>query len=72
MGISRELDLTTAKQIDMARLVTIDSDTPILLPPDLRNWLPPGHLVRLIINAIERNEVVRDTGFEPVTPTVSR
>jgi hypothetical protein len=52
-GLSRELGLIAAKQINMARFATIDRDTPILLPPDQRNWVPPGHLVSFIIDAIE-------------------
>jgi hypothetical protein len=57
----------------MARLVTIDRDTPILLPPDLRNWVPPGHLVRFIIDAIESIDTTsaqinhRGTGHESNT-----
>jgi hypothetical protein len=37
----------------MERFVTIDRDTPMLLPPDLRDRIPPGHLARFIIDAIE-------------------
>lgn len=36
----------------MVRFVTVDHDTPLLLPPDLRDWLPPGHLVHFIMDAI--------------------
>jgi hypothetical protein len=57
----------------MARLVTIDRDTPILLPPDLRNGVPPGHLLRFIIDAIESIDTTsaqinhRSTGHESNT-----
>lgn len=35
-----------------ARFVNIDYDTPLLLPPDLRQWLPPEHLVHFIMDAV--------------------
>ena len=35
-----------------ARLVSIDRDTPMLLPPDLRDWVPEDHLVHFIIDAV--------------------
>ncbi|TDU71125.1 hypothetical protein EI77_02244 [Prosthecobacter fusiformis] len=31
----------------MACFVYINHDTPLLLPPDLRDWQPEGHLVHL-------------------------
>ncbi len=34
------------------RFVNIDHDTPMLLPPDLRDWVPSGHMVRLIMDAV--------------------
>ena len=34
-----------------ARFVNIDHDTPLLLPPDLRAWVPPDHLVHFIMDA---------------------
>jgi hypothetical protein len=36
-----------------ARFVPIDHNSPLLLPPDLRDWLPPGHMVNFIIDAVE-------------------
>ena len=27
-------------------------DQGLLLPPDLRDWLPAGHLVRILVNVI--------------------
>jgi transposase len=36
-----------------ARFVNIDRHTPLLLPPDLRDWLPEDHLVRYVIEAVE-------------------
>ena len=37
-----------------ARFVNIDHDTPLLLPPDLRDWLPAGHLVHFVMDAVEQ------------------
>jgi transposase len=34
------------------RLVVIDRDTPLLLPPSLRDWVPADHLVHFIIDAV--------------------
>lgn len=36
-----------------ARLVNIDRDTPLLLPPDLRQWIPADHLAHYILDAVE-------------------
>ena len=35
------------------RFVNIDRDTPMLLPPDLRDWVPSSHLVHFVIDAME-------------------
>ncbi len=35
-----------------ARFVNIDHDTPMLLPPDLRDWVPEDHLVHFIMEAV--------------------
>jgi transposase len=35
-----------------ARFVTVDRDTPLLLPPDLRDWLPEDHLAHFILEAV--------------------
>jgi transposase len=35
------------------RFVNIDRDTPMLLPPDLRDWVPADHLAHFIIDAVE-------------------
>jgi len=34
------------------RLVPIDRDTPLLLPPNLRDWVPADHLVHFILDAV--------------------
>ena len=35
-----------------ARFVNIGHDTPLLLPPDLRDWVPEDHLVHFIMDAL--------------------
>jgi transposase len=35
-----------------ARFVTIDHATPMLLPPDLRDWVPEDHLVHFVMDAV--------------------
>ncbi len=37
-----------------ARFVNVDRHTPMLLPCDLREWLPEDHLVHLILDAVEQ------------------
>jgi len=36
-----------------ARFVNIDHDTPLLLPPDLRDWVSPNHMVHFIMDAVK-------------------
>ncbi len=36
------------------RLVNVDRDAPMLLPPDLRDWVPRQHIVHLILDAVDR------------------
>ena len=35
------------------RFVSIDRDTPLLLPPSLRDWVPSDHLVHFILDAVD-------------------
>lgn len=35
------------------RFVTIDYDTPLMLPPSLREWVPAGHLAHFILDVVE-------------------
>lgn len=35
-----------------ARLLNIDRDTPMLMPADLRDWLPEDHIVHFVIDAV--------------------
>ena len=32
----------------------VDRDQPFLFPPDMREWLPAGHAVWLVIEAVRR------------------
>lgn len=36
-----------------AKFVNIDRDTPLLLPPDLRDWVGADHMVHFIMDAVE-------------------
>ena len=35
-----------------AKFVCVDHDTPLLMPPDLRDWVPQDHLVHFIREAV--------------------
>lgn len=35
-----------------ARFINIDHNTPLLLPPDLRDWIAPDHMVHFIMDAV--------------------
>jgi len=37
----------------MARFVSIDRDSPLLLPYDLRDWIPSDHIVHFILEAVD-------------------
>lgn len=58
----------------MARYVNIDRETPLLLPPDMRDWVPAGHLVHFVIDAMAAIDVSaapvneRGTGSEQYPP----
>lgn len=57
-----------------ARFVNVDRDTPLLLPPDLRQWIPENHLAHFIVDAVDSlpltNLLVneRGTGDEQYPP----
>jgi transposase len=36
------------------RLKNLDRDTPMLLPPDLRDWIPEKHIVHFLVDAVDR------------------
>ncbi len=56
------------------RLVNVDRETPMLLPPDLREWVADNELAHLILEAVELAEVgparlnVRGTGSAQYPP----
>lgn len=58
------------------RLVNIDRQTPMLLPPDLRDWVADNELARLILEAVELCDLrsarinVRGTGSAQYPPTM--
>ena len=57
-----------------ARFVTIDYDTPLLLPANLREWVPLGHLAHFILDVVEELDLrqvrvnERGTGSEQYPP----
>jgi len=57
-----------------SRFVSIDRDTPLLLPPNLRDWVPADHLVHFIIDAVDALDLrqvkvnTRGTGSEQYPP----
>lgn len=56
------------------RFVPIDRDTPLLLPPNLRHWVPADHLVHFILDAVDALDLrqvrvnTRGTGSEQYPP----
>jgi len=56
------------------RFVHIDRDTPLLLPPNLRDWVPADHLVHFILDAVDALDLrqvkvnTRGTGSEQYPP----
>jgi transposase len=57
-----------------ARFITIDYDTPLILPPNLRDWVPADHLAHFILDAVEEMDLrrikvnERGTGSEQYPP----
>jgi transposase len=57
-----------------ARFVNIDHDTPLLLPPNIREWVPRNHLAHYILDAVEELDLRqvrvnhRGTGSEQFPP----
>lgn len=56
------------------RFVPIDRDTPLLLPPNLRDWVSADHLVHFILDAVDALDLrqvrvnTRSTGSEQSPP----
>lgn len=36
----------------VARLINVDRDTLLLLPRNMREWVPEGHLMHFILDAV--------------------
>lgn len=59
-----------------ARFVNLDRQTPMLLPCDLRDWVPADHLVHFILDAVEELPLshfhvnLRGTGSEQYPPAM--
>jgi transposase len=57
-----------------ARFVDLDRQTPMFLPYDLREWVPAGHLVHFILDAVEQLPIAhfgvneRGSGSEQYPP----
>ena len=58
------------------RYKTLDRDTPMLLPCDMRDWLPEDHIVHFVIDTVEMMDISgfkinhRGTGSEQYNPTM--
>src|SRR5512140_165438 len=58
------------------RFVNIDRDTPLLLPPNLRDWVPADHLAHFVVDAVEAMDLSqvkvngRGTGDAQYPPSV--
>jgi transposase len=59
-----------------ARFVNVDRQTPMFLPCDLRDWLPAGHIVHFLLDAVEQMPLGhfrvnhRGTGSEQYPPAM--
>lgn len=59
-----------------AKFVNVDRDTALLLPPDMREWVPEDHLVHFILEAVEQLDLraarvnERGTGSEQYPPSL--
>lgn len=42
-----------------ARFVNIDRDTPLLLPPNMRHWVPEGHLAHFVLDVVDELDLRR-------------
>src|SRR5215210_3750882 len=59
-----------------AKFVNVDRDTALLLPPDMREWVPEDHLVHFILDAVEQLDLSaarvneRGSGSEQYPPSL--
>jgi transposase len=58
------------------RFVNIDRDTPLLLPPNLQDWVPADHLAHFVVDAVEAMDLqqvqvnTRGTGDAQYPPSM--
>ena len=58
------------------RFINLDRDTPLLLPPNLRDWVPADHLVHFVLDAVDALDLrqvrvnTRGTGSEQYPPAL--
>ena len=58
------------------RFINLDRDTPLLLPPNLRDWVPADHLVHFVLDAVDGLDLrqvrvnTRGTGSEQYPPSM--
>ena len=52
-----------------ARFVPIDRDTPMLLPPDLRDWVDESDIVHFILEAVHRLPLEHSRSITPAAAT---
>lgn len=59
-----------------AKFVNVDRDTALLLPPDMREWVPEDHLVHFMVDAVEQLDLrsarvnERGTGSDQYPPSL--
>ena len=59
-----------------ARFVTVDRETQLLLPPDMRQWVPENHLSQFILDAVDEMDTSaakvnhRGSGSEQYPPAM--
>ena len=56
------------------RFVSVDRDTPRLLPPDLRDWVPADPLAHFVLDAVEALDLrqVQVNTRGTATPSICR
>jgi len=58
------------------RFVNIDRDTPLLMPPNLQDWVPANHLAHFVVDAVEAMDLrqvkvnIRGTGDAEYPPSM--
>jgi transposase len=57
----------------MVKFVNIDRETPLLLPPDLRDWVAKDHLVHFVMDAVDTSVAAvneRGSGSQQYPPAM--